>query len=164
MINYRVMGLDPGTQITGYGVIECSGSKIVHVDNGCIVAKKTKALPERLSQIYEGLIDVLEKFKPDALAIEEVFFAKNVMSSLRLGEARGVSMLAATQKKIPIQEYATRFVKQAITGYGQATKEQVQLMVMRLLKLPEVAQVDASDALALAICHSNSFKMKGIQK
>lgn len=158
----RVIGIDPGSRITGYGVVEKKGSFLLHVDNGCLTTKKESPLPDRLLQIYESLMETIERFQPQAIAIEEVFFSKNVASALKLGESRGVALLAATQKKIPIFEYSTREVKQAITGYGQATKEQIQQMVQRLLKLPEVAQVDASDALALAICHLNSYKMKEV--
>jgi crossover junction endodeoxyribonuclease RuvC len=157
-----VIGIDPGSQITGYGVVEKKGSCLVHVDNGCLTTKRKSSLPERLLQIYDSLMETIEKFKPHAIAIEEIFFSKNVSSALRLGESRGIALLAASRKKIPIYEYSTREVKQAITGYGQATKEQVQKMVQRLLGLPEVAQVDASDALALAICHLNSFRLKEV--
>ncbi len=156
----RILGIDPGTHVTGYGVVEKRGSRILHVDNGCLAAKKTNSLPERLDQIYTSLIHTLERFQPEAVAIEEVFFSKNVSSALRLGEGRGVALLASAQKKIPIFEYSTREVKQAITGYGQATKDQMQKMVRSLLGLPEIAQEDASDALALAICHLNSFKLR----
>ena len=156
----RVLGIDPGTRITGYGIIEKSGSLLAHVENGCLTTRPRDSVPSRLEEIYRGILEVLEKFRPDVVAIEEAFFAKNVATSLRLGESRGVALLAASQKKLPIFEYAPREVKQAITGFGQATKEQVQEMVRRLLKLGEVAQEDASDALAVAICHSNSARLK----
>ncbi len=155
-----VLGLDPGSNITGYGIIEKRGSQLVHVDNGCLTTKRAQTLPQRLDTIYTSLKEVILRHKPDCMAIEEVFFAKNVSSSLRLGEARGVALLAAAQCGLEIVEYPTRVVKQALTGFGQAQKEQVQKMVQRLLKLPEVAQIDASDALALAICHANTYKLK----
>lgn len=158
----RVIGIDPGSHITGYGVVEKAGSQLRHVDNGCLTGGKSSPLPERLRQIYDSLMETLETFQPQVIVVEEVFFAKNPSSALKLGESRGIVLLAATQKKIPICEYATREVKQAITGYGQATKEQVQKMVQRLLQLPEIAQVDASDALALAICHLHSFRLKEV--
>ncbi len=156
----RVLGIDPGSRIMGYGVVDKNGPSLLHVENGCLTARPRDSVPLRLEEIYRGLLEVLDKFRPDVVAIEEAFFAKNVASSLRLGESRGIALLAATQKKIPIFEYATREVKQATTGFGQATKEQVQEMVRRILKLKEVAQVDASDALAVAICHSNSARLK----
>ncbi len=158
----RIIGIDPGSRTTGYGIVDRVGSKLVHVDNGCLTTRSADPLPQRLDQIYRGLLDAFAKYHPDAVAIEEVFFAKNVSSSIKLGEARGVALLASIQRQIPIFEYATREVKQSITGYGQATKDQIQKMVKALLGLPEVAQEDASDALAIAICHSHSYRMKKV--
>lgn len=158
----RIIGIDPGSRITGYGVVEKRGASFVHIDNGCLTTRPTGSMAERLEQIYSGLMDILEKYKPDAAAIEEIFFAKNVASSLKLGEARGVALLASIQAKVSVFEYATREVKQALTGYGQATKDQIQKMVKSMLKLPEVAQEDASDALAVAICHLQSYKMRKV--
>ncbi len=155
----RVLGIDPGSHTTGYGVVEKDGSRLIHIDNGCLTTRRSNSLPERLFQIYNSLLEMFEKFSPDCAAIEEVFFAKNVASSLRLGESRGIALLAATQRGVPIFEYPTRVVKQAITGYGQASKGQIQQMIQRLLNLPEPAQEDASDALALAICHLNSYRI-----
>ena len=155
-----VLGIDPGSRVAGYGVIEKKGSSVLHIDNGCIRANVRHSIPKRLEEIYLGIVGVLKEFGPDVVAIEEVFFAKNVSSSLRLGESRGVILLAATQRQIPIFEYSTRGVKQAVTGYGNASKNQVQKMVQRLLALPEVAQEDASDALAIAICHAHSSALK----
>lgn len=155
----RIIGIDPGSRVTGYGVVDRVGPKLVHIDNGCLTMRGADPLPQRLDQIYRGLSDIFAKYQPEAVAIEEIFFAKNVASSIKLGEARGVALLAAVQRRIPIQEYSTRAVKQSITGYGQATKDQIQKMVKALLALPEVAQEDASDALAVAICHANSYRM-----
>ncbi len=154
----RVIGIDPGSNITGYGIIDKVGARLVHIDNGCLATKKKSSLPERLRVIYEALMEIIEKYHPDAFAIEEVFYAKNIASSIKLGESRGVALLAAAQKNLPIFEYSTRAVKQAVTGYGQADKPQVQKMIQHILKLPEVAQADASDALALAVCHANTFR------
>jgi crossover junction endodeoxyribonuclease RuvC len=158
----RIIGIDPGSRITGYGIVEKRGSSFVHIDNGCLTTRPADPIPERLGQIYSGLLQILEKYRPDAAAVEEVFFAKNVASSIKLGEARGVALLAAVQSRIPVFEYATREVKQAITGYGQATKDQIQKMVKSMLRLPEIAQEDASDALAVAICHLQSYRMKQV--
>lgn len=158
----RIIGIDPGSRITGYGIVEKRGSSFVHIDNGCLTTRAGDPMPRRLEQIYTGLIEILAKYQPDAAAVEEIFFAKNVASSLKLGEARGVAMLASVQSKIAVFEYATREVKQALTGYGQATKDQIQKMVKATLKLPEVAQEDASDALAVAICHLQSYKMRQV--
>jgi len=158
----RIIGIDPGSRITGYGVVEKRGSSFVHVDNGCLTTRPGDSMAERLGQIYRGLLEIFEKYRPEAAAIEEVFFAKNVASSIKLGEARGIALLSSVQARVPVFEYATREVKQAITGYGQATKEQVQKMVKGVLRLPEVAQEDASDALAVAICHLQSYKLKQV--
>ena len=158
----RIIGIDPGSRITGYGVVEKRGTSFVHVDNGCLTTRPGDSMAERLGQIYRGLLEIFEKYRPEAAAIEEVFFAKNVASSIKLGEARGIALLSSVQARVPVFEYATREVKQAITGYGQATKEQVQKMVKGVLRLPEVAQEDASDALAVAICHLQSYKLKQV--
>ncbi len=158
----RILGIDPGSRITGYGVVEKRGSSFLHVDNGCLVLRPADPIPFRLEQIHSGLLAAFARYRPDAAAVEEVFFAKNAASSIKLGEARGVALLAAVQARIPVFEYATREVKQAVTGYGQATKEQVQKMVKRVLALPEIAQEDASDALAVAICHLQSYKLKAV--
>ncbi|MDO8644103.1 MAG: crossover junction endodeoxyribonuclease RuvC [bacterium] len=159
-----ILGIDPGSLITGYGVVEENGSRMRHLDSGIIAPRSKKDFSDRLHEIYHGLIEVFHKFKPDEVAIEEVFFAQNVRSALKLGEARGIALLAARNENIPLTSYSAREVKKAISGYGQAGKEQVQKMVQALLKLPEPAQADASDALAIAICHMNSRKMKNYDR
>ncbi len=156
----RILGIDPGSRITGYGVVEEARGGLIHVDNGCLVLKSSDPVPKRLAQIHQGLREILVKYRPDAVAVEEVFFAKNVSSLIKLGEARGVALLSAEEMDLPIFEYAAREVKQALTGYGQATKEQMQKMTRALLKLPEIAQEDASDALAVAVCHLQSYRMR----
>lgn len=158
-MSLRVLGIDPGSQITGYGVVQKEGTSLKHVENGSLRARRSDTFSERLREIYESLMGAIAQFQPDAVAIEEVFYAKNIASMLKLGESRGVALLAASQSRIPIFEYSAREVKQSVTGYGQASKEQVQEMVRRLLNLPEVAAEDASDGLAVAICHLNSYKM-----
>lgn len=151
-----VLGIDPGSRVTGYGVVEKNGHGLVHVDNGCIKPPGSKPLAERLVVIYQGLMEAIQKFQPQMIALEEVFFAKNVSSALKLGESRGVALLAASQAGVAIFEYSARAVKQALTGFGQADKNQIQKMVKAILKLPEVAEENASDALAVAICHLNT--------
>ena len=158
----RVIGVDPGSHITGYGLIEREGNRLIHVDNGCLVAPTKALIEDRLFFIFEGLVKVLKEFKPHVMALEEAFYAKSVASTLRLGEARGIILLAARSHDIPVTQYATRSVKQAVTAYGQATKEQVQEMTRRLLNLREVAQEDASDALALAICHAHGSTLSAL--
>jgi len=155
----RVLGIDPGSRVTGWGVIEANGRKTVHVDNGGIAPKQGLPFAKKLKFIYEGILDLIEQYKPDVAAIEDVFVAKNVRSSLILGHARGTAMVAVSSADIEILEYTPTEVKKAIVGTGRASKEQIQKMVQVLLSLPESAFEDASDALAVAICHLNSSKL-----
>lgn len=157
----RVLGIDPGSNVTGYGVVEKNGSGVKHIDNGCY-RTKAATFSQKLHEIFSSLQAVMEKYEPDVVAVEKVFLAKNAMSALKLGESRGVALLAASLVNLPVYEYSTREVKQAVTGYGQATKDQIQKMVQRILGLPETAAEDASDALAVAICHLNSYRLKEI--
>ncbi|MBI2082795.1 MAG: crossover junction endodeoxyribonuclease RuvC [Deltaproteobacteria bacterium] len=156
----RVLGIDPGSTITGYGIVEKDGARFRHVDNGLVRVSPSSPFAKRLQDIFSRIRQIIRELKPDVMAIEEVFFAKNPMSALKLGESRGVALLAAAEHELKVYEYSTREVKQAITGYGQATKDQIQKMVRQLLNLPEVATEDASDALAVALCHLQSSKMK----
>lgn len=151
----KILGIDPGSRITGYGVIEAEGNRYRHLDNGIIRPKTTLASPQRLHEIYIGLCEMITLMQPHCLAIEEVFVAKNARSALVLGQARGIALLAAAQHALPIHEYATRTVKQCVVGNGNARKDQIQFMTQRLLALPEPACEDAADALALAICHAH---------
>lgn len=152
----RVLGIDPGSNTTGYGILEESGGVIRHIDNGNISPVTKSPFHKRLAEIFEGLAGIIEAHRPDAVAIENVFVAKNARSSLLLGHARGVAMLAASRAGLDIEEYTPSQVKIAITGSGRADKAQIQSMVRAILKLPEIACEDASDALAVAICHLNS--------
>ncbi len=147
------LGIDPGTHTTGYGLVTKTTRDPQHLENGLIIPTKKNLLPERLRQIYHQVQRLIAQFKPDAIALEDVFVAKNVRSSLTLGHARGVVMLAAAEQGLPVYEYSPAEVKQAIVGFGRASKEQVQKMVQIHLKLKEVAAEDASDALAVALCH-----------
>ncbi len=151
----RIMGVDPGTLITGYGVVDCEGGKMVLVDYGIIRMKGSMSLPERLGTIHTGLMEVIERTCPDFFAIESAFYSKNVQSTLKLGHARGVAILAAVLRQIPTAEYAPREVKLSVTGSGNATKEQVEFMVSKMLSVENDFTTDASDALAIAICHAN---------
>ncbi len=151
----RILGVDPGTLITGYGVIECEPRSMALVDYGTIRMKPSWTLPKRLEEIHTRLIAVIEQTMPDEFAIESAFYARNVQSTLKLGHARGVAILAAVLRQIPTAEYAPREIKKAVTGNGGATKDQVEYMVMRLLRMTEQHQTqDATDALAIAICHA----------
>jgi len=158
----RILGIDPGSRICGWGIIEETRSpqSIVHVDNGLIAPKARLPLAERLAFIYDGIKKIIEDYRPDQVSVEGLFYAKNARSALVLGHARGVALLAATHAGLPVHEYAPAQIKQAVCGYGRADKGQVARMVMAVLSLPEVAQTDASDALACAICHCNSYRYK----
>jgi len=151
-----VLGIDPGSRITGYGLIRKDGNRLMHLDNGAIFTDSAADFPGRLLKIYTGITEVINLFAPDAVAIENIFFATNVQSALKLGQARGAAIVAGVNAGRPVAEYSALQVKQAVVGHGKASKEQVQQMVRALLNLPEVAQADAADALAVAICHANS--------
>ena len=155
----RVLGIDPGSRITGYGIIDKEGNRLIHVDNGAIFTDSHKDFPLRLQRIYRGLTEIIERFRPDAVAVENIFFATNVQSALKLGQARGAAIVAGVNAGLPVFEYTALQVKQAVVGHGRADKQQVQKMLKVLLNLPEVAQEDASDALATAVCHAHSMGM-----
>ena len=155
----RILGIDPGSVVMGYGVIETQGSKLIHLDNGGIYPTTQQKFSERLPQIYDKIEQLIHQFQPDMAAVENVFYGKNVQSMLKLGQARGAAVLAVLKSKIPLFEYSPTQVKMAVTGFGRASKEQVQKMVKLLLHLQDVAMKDASDALAVAICHQQSYKL-----
>jgi crossover junction endodeoxyribonuclease RuvC len=152
----RILGIDPGSRITGYGLIECQGNRLRHIDNGIIATNPTAALASRLKTIYDGVSRIIAEFVPEAVAIEQVFLAKNPQAALVLGHARGTAMVAAVNAGLAVHEYSALQVKSAVVGYGRAGKPQVQQMVKVLLNLPEIAQEDAADALGIAICHAHS--------
>lgn len=156
----RVLGIDPGSRITGYGITDKVGNRLTHIDNGAIFTDKAGDFPQRLKCIYEGLCRVIADYAPDAVAIEQVFLANNAQSALKLGQARGAAIVAGVNAGLPVFEYTAMQVKQAVVGHGHASKGQVQQMVKALLNLPEIAQADASDALAVSICHANSADLK----
>ncbi len=153
----RVLGIDPGSRITGYGIIDKVGNRLVHVDNGAIFTDSHRDFPVRLQRIYRGLTELIEQYRPDAVAVENIFFATNVQSALKLGQARGAAIVAGVNAGLPVFEYTALQVKQAVVGHGRADKQQVQKMLKALLNLPETAQEDASDALAAAVCHIQSI-------
>lgn len=152
-----ILGIDPGSRITGYGVIRQQGRQLHYLGSGCI-RTADGALPGRLKQIYAGVSEIIIQFHPDVFAIEQVFMAKNADSALKLGQARGSAIVAAVNADLPVFEYAARLVKQAVVGTGAADKSQVQHMVQQMLKLPAKPQADAADALGIAICHANTNK------
>src|SRR5512143_117213 len=151
----RILGIDPGSRVTGYGVIDVRRGKSVYVASGCI--RPTHAdVPRRLGEIYEGIASLIADHSPDAVAIEQVFMARNASSALKRGQARGAARAAVVMVGLPVAEYAARRVKQAVTGTGGASKGQVLHMVCRLLNLSASPSADAADALAIAICHINT--------
>jgi crossover junction endodeoxyribonuclease RuvC len=156
----RVLGIDPGSRITGYGVVDQQGNRLIHVDNGAIFTDSATDFAGRLKQIFDGLSAVITEYHPEEVAIENIFFSINVQSALKLGQARGAAIVAAVHAGLPVAEYSALQVKQAVVGQGRAEKGQVQKMLKALLGLPEIAQADASDALAVAICHINSHALR----
>ncbi|MCB1691565.1 MAG: crossover junction endodeoxyribonuclease RuvC [Pseudomonadales bacterium] len=152
-----ILGIDPGSRITGYGVIRAQGSHVTYIASGCIRTSSGE-MPARLGEIFEGVTEIIEHHGPAEVAIERVFMARSADSALKLGQARGVAIAAAVSRGLPIHEYEARKVKQAIVGTGAATKAQVQNMVSRLLSLAGEPQSDAADALAIALCHTQSAR------
>lgn len=158
----RVLGIDPGSETLGWGVVEGSGSKYAAVDFGVVKASPKRAFSQRLLTMYDGVAEVIARFEPDTLAIEEAFYAKNASVAIKLGQVRGVILVLAEQKGLTIAEYAPRLIKQTVVGYGNAEKQQVGMMVKVLLKLKSVPTPhDAADALAAAISH---FHLAGREK
>jgi crossover junction endodeoxyribonuclease RuvC len=151
----RVLGIDPGSRILGYGVIEVSGSRLAYVTCGTIRTTVKYPLAWRLNEIFDGLNEVIQTHRPEVAAVEDVFMSSNARSALKLGQARGAAIVAAMQNGLKVYDYPPRQVKQAVAGYGQAEKAQVQRMVKVLLKLQGSPSEDAADALAVAICHTN---------
>ncbi len=150
-----ILGIDPGSRITGYGVINCVGRRCDYVASGCIRIKG-EAVPERLQQIFEGVKELVALYCPQEMAIEQVFMGKNADSALKLGQARGAAIVAGVSEGLPVAEYSPRTIKQAVVGKGSADKAQVQHMVRSLLSLPGAPQADAADALAIALCHAHT--------
>jgi crossover junction endodeoxyribonuclease RuvC len=164
----RVFGIDCGTEITGFGVVDSGegprDEALRFRAMGAIRLRKTQALPARLDQVFRELTVELERWRPDAVAIEEVFYSVNAKSALKLGQVRGVALLAAARLGLPLAEYAPLKIKSSVVGYGLAKKEQVQFMVARLLRLAQLPEPpDAADALAIAICHIHTAQTLALQ-
>ena len=151
-----ILGIDPGTRVTGYGLVREHQRALHYIDSGCIRTTSNAPLSQRLLEIFNGICQLMEKHQPEHVAIEQIFMHKNPNSALKLGHARGVAMLACALQHVVTHEYSAREVKQAVVGYGSAQKTQVQHMVVHLLMLSSTPQADAADALAVAICHSNA--------
>lgn len=152
-----ILGIDPGSRITGYGVIRQQGRHLEYLGSGCI-RTAVDDLPNRLRLVYAGVCEIITQFRPDVFAIEQVFMARNADSALKLGQARGAAIVAAVNHDLPVFEYAARQVKQTVVGTGAAEKVQVQHMVKTILKLPGSPQADAADALAIAMTHAQIFQ------
>lgn len=153
-----ILGIDPGSRITGYGLIRDYQGKLTYIDSGCIKTTVLSELNERLLQIFTGICQLLEEYHPVEAAVEQIFLHKNVQSALKLGHARGAALVALASHRLKVYEYAPRDIKLALAGYGNAEKSQVSHMVVHLLKLNKAPQTDAGDALAVAICHSHRRK------
>ncbi len=151
-----ILGLDPGSRITGYGVIKVTDNRQEYVTSGCIRTNLKESLSARLDVIFQEVTQIVAEYIPTELAIEQIFMARNAASALKLGQARGAAIVAAVNQGIPVYEYEARKIKQAVVGNGASTKAQIQHMVTALLKLPDKPQSDAADALAVAICHVNT--------
>ncbi len=151
----RLLGLDPGLRHTGWGVIEAEGNTLRHLANGSIASDGSLGLPERLVQLYEGLEVVISEWQPDEAAVEETFVNKNPVSTLKLGQARGMSLLVPALHNLPVEEYAPNKIKKAVVGAGHAGKHQIHAMVSMLLPTCKITNEHAADALAVAICHAH---------
>ncbi len=154
----RLLGLDPGLNRTGWGVIEVEGSRLTHVAHGVVSTRRQDSLPVRLREIYDGLSAVLAEWLPAETAVEETFVNKNAVSTLKLGHARGVALLAPAHAGVPVAEYLPNLVKKTVVGAGHADKRQVEMMVRTLLPRAGEVSADAADALAVAICHAHHMQ------
>ena len=157
----RILGIDPGLRMTGFGVIEMQGQKLRYIASGCIKSDGNQRLPERLHTLYAGITEIIGTYKPDIAAVEQVFSNVNPQSTLLLGQARGAAITALVAQHLPVSEYTALQVKQSVVGHGKAAKQQVAHMVMRLLALPGEPGSDAADALACAICHAHGSQGLG---
>lgn len=160
----RILGIDPGSVATGWGVVERrrAGGSLYHVAHGTLRPPRSASLPARLAHIHRGLVEVLEQFEPERAAIEQVFLARNPNSALVLGQARGAAMTALGASGLDVEEVAARQVKQSVAGSGGASKRQIQEVIVKLLDLPDLPQADAADALAVAICAAHRGRLADI--
>ncbi len=151
----RILGIDPGSRVTGYGLIDSDGVRSRHLADGCLRVQEAE-FPARLGRIFAGIAELIEEYRPEELAIEQVFVSKNVASAMKLGQARGAAICAAVTRGLPVHEYSPRSIKQAVVGTGGADKAQVQHMVRMLLNLDAEPTSDAADALAVALAHAHA--------
>ena len=155
----RILGIDPGFAITGYSIIDYQGNKFKLIDSGAITTKAGVSFPQRLTKIYDDLSMIIDKYKPDAISVEELFFNNNVKTAINVAQARGVVLVVGCQKQIPTYEYTPLQIKQAVAGYGRADKIQVQKMVKAILNVEKLPKLDdTTDSMAAAICHAHSAR------
>ncbi len=161
-----ILGIDPGSRVCGYGIVNADGNKLEYISSGCIKVE-TLAFNDRLKTIYDGICSIIEKYQPDEIALEEIFVGKSPVSGLKLGHARGAVIVACRNHGFDISEYPPTQVKKALVGRGRADKGQMQHMIMSILGLPSAPQADAADALCVAVCHvhtkSSLIKMAGVE-
>lgn len=154
-----ILGIDPGSRKTGFGLIKKSGNRNIHIENGTLYLEEKPTYADRLVCLYQEIQNIIVAYKPGVIAVENIFYHKNPKSIQKLSEVRGVAMLSGAISGLPVFEYAPLEVKKAITGYGNATKSQMQYMVRKLLKLSDIPEENASDALGVALCHSHSYNL-----
>ncbi len=154
----RILGIDPGLRVTGFGLVDADGNKLIYRASG-VIRTGDGSLPERLQKIHQGIVELVEEYRPDIAVCEIVFVNVNPKSTLLLGQARGAAIGALVSRSLDVHEYTALQVKQALVGYGRASKNQVQVMVQRLLLLPGIPSPDAADALACAVCHVHASTM-----
>lgn len=154
----RVLGIDPGSIKTGYGILDSEGNRLRHIDHGLVKPKQTE-FTGRLHELFMGMSDVIVKYQPDVVAIEDVFMAKNASSALKLGQARGALIAACCHAGLKVHTYSPTAVKQSVVGFGRAEKHQVQHMIQRILSYQEKMAEDAADALAVAVCHAHHIPL-----
>jgi crossover junction endodeoxyribonuclease RuvC len=159
-----VLGVDPGSRITGYGLVEKNDRNLTCVHTGLIRPPEKTPFYKRIHTIFESMVEIMGRYQPSEMAIEDLFYAKNIQSSLKLGHARGAVLIAAVQCNIPIFEYTPLEIKKSVVGYGRADKEQVRSMVQVILQFREELPLDASDALAAAICHINWSRFESVKQ
>ena len=159
-----VLGVDPGSRVTGFGLVEKKNNEIIHIHSGLIRPPGKNPFYKRIHEIFESMVEIMEHHQPRQLAIEDMFYAKNAQSSLKLGHARGAVLIAAVQCGVPIFEYSPLEIKKSVVGYGRADKGQVQAMVKIILRMTTIMSLDTSDALATAICHVNWSRYESVKK
>ena len=159
-----VLGIDPGSRVTGYGLVEKKDNEMTCIHSGHIAPSGRIPFYDRIHFIFQVMVEILDQYRPQEMAIEDLFYAKNVKSSLKLGHARGAVLIAAVHCGVKIFEYTPLEIKKSVVGYGRATKEQVRSMVQVILKLKDIPNLDTSDALATAICHINTSQFKSLTK